>query len=222
MSHDASAPPDWFMGFVAEVCGLYPSWKPTGATIAAYWRHLHDVPAELLARALAEHVAWSKFAPSVAELRACLVPPSKLAKTAAEAWTELRKNRSLYSQYATHVQNEERCKWSSRAAQRAAEAVNWIDPEWKVEQIPTIRAQFERYYNAIKDKSELIERKCAAAELTQNIGGMVGLNGLAQLYGRDYVDPIPDEPRASFEQRMDDLDPEWRDGAFPDGPDGDA
>ncbi len=40
---------------------------------------------------------------------------------------------------------------------RAAQAVNWTDAGWTTEQIPTIRAQFERYYNAIAEKQEVID-----------------------------------------------------------------
>lgn len=214
MTLDANNPPTWFLGFMAEVVGLFPSWKPTEATIAAYWRHLHMLSADELGRALSEHVGRSTFAPSVAELRSAARPPAALGKTAGEAWNELRKNRALYSPYASHETNESRVKWSSRAAQRAAEAVCWTDMSWTVEQIPTIRAQFERYYNALKDKSELIDRKMEAAEITQGISGMLGLKGLAQLYGAEYRDPVPEKTHA---EEWDERDPEWRESADLDG-----
>lgn len=206
----SNAPPDWFLGFMSEVCGLYPSWSCTETTIAAYWRHLHMISADALARALSEHVASSKFAPSVAELRAGSLAPCQLGKTAAEAWDEMRRNRKLYSPYADHETNEARVKWSSVAVRRAAEAVCWTDLTWASEQLPTIRAQFERYYNALKGKRDLIERKIEAAETTQRIGGMLGLNDLVQLYGADYRDPLPEKTHA---EEWDAKDPEWRESA---------
>lgn len=224
MTLDANIPPEWFEGFMGEVCGLFPSWQCTPATIRAYWRHLHMLTADELAHALAEHAAQSKFAPSVAELKAAAVPADVVGLTAAEAWDEMRRNRKVgvllkYEERPeAHARLSASIRWSSEAVRRAAEAVDWTNGDWMTEQIPTIRAQFERYYNAIKGKTELLDRKSDADQLVRSIGSMGGLKGLAQLYGPDYADPTPDEPRASFEQRMDDLDPDWREGAFPDGP----
>lgn len=202
MSLDANNPPAWFLGFFAEVCGLYPGWKPTEQTIAAYWRHLHDLTADDLARALVEHSSSSKYAPSVAELRMCAKPATSIALTAAEAWDQMRRNRKLYSPYASQDQNA-RIQWSSEAVLRASEAVGWTDLTWTQEQLPTIRAQFERYYNAIKDKTSAIDAKSDAAQLVRTISGMVGLNGLKQLYGSDYRDPTPEKTHAE----------EWREAA---------
>jgi hypothetical protein len=43
--------------------------------------------------------------------------------------------------------------------------VFWHDPDWNTEQLPTLRAQFERYYNAAKAQGDAIQGSERAAEL---------------------------------------------------------
>lgn len=108
-----------------------------------------------------------KWEPSPAEWRSRALAVdgrgSVARLTAAEAWDEMRKNRRRYS--PTEQNKNHLIQWSSEAVKRAAEAVNWTDMGWESEQIPTIRAQFERYYNSVADKAATIERVSEAEHL---------------------------------------------------------
>jgi hypothetical protein len=139
-----------------------------------------------------------------------------LRLTASEAWEEMRRNRKRYSPYASHEQNA-RIRWSSEAVRRAAEAVIWTDMNWTSEQLPTIRAQFERYYNALRDKHEAIDAHHEIDALVDQVTRSLPMGQpLAALYGAEYRDPIPDK---TYAEEMDEKDPEWRDSADlePDG-----
>lgn len=92
--------------------------------------------------------------------------------TAAEAWDEMRRNRRRYS--PTERNRNHEITWTSQAVKRAAEAVNWTDMGWESESLPTIRAQFERYYNAIADKESTFERVEEARELLPMVERLIG------------------------------------------------
>jgi hypothetical protein len=94
--------------------------------------------------------------------------------TAAEAWDEMYRNR--HGRYARKV------TWSSEAVHRAARAVRWDDPNWESEQIPTIRAQFERYYNSLADKTERIDEVNAVRAIADHSERM------KQLYGPGFAE----------------------------------
>ena len=212
-------PPDWFLEFMSQVAERYPAWPAKAGTARAYWLSLHDIaPADLM-RALVEHAAHSQFAPSIAELRTLARPISELGLTAPEAWDEMLRNRRKYSPYERN--HNHLITWSSEAVRRAADAVGWTDPNWESEQLPTIRAQFERYYVAVRGKQERIDNRNEAEQIVIGMRGLIGKRGTAELYGRDYRDPPPEETRRAFEDRMDDADPNWRE-ALDSGPTEDA
>ena len=77
--------------------------------------------------------------------------------TAAEAWAEMYRNR--------HSVSGKPPTWTSDAVRKAAEVVNWRDPDWLSEQVPMIRAQFERYYSSLQGKA----RDTAAIEVAQHL-----------------------------------------------------
>lgn len=119
---------------------------------------LSDIPGEALLLAAMKLARESEYDPTPASWRKRALEISGAAVsrlTAAEAWDEMRRNRKRYSPYERNQNHE--IRWSSEAVHRAAQAVNWTDAGWTTEQIPTIRAQFERYYNAIAEKQEVID-----------------------------------------------------------------
>ncbi len=173
-------PPDWFLEFMAQIALRYPSWAVKPGTAGAYWMSLHDLAAPDLLRALVEHANHSAYAPSTAELRALCRPMSEIGLTAAEAWDEMRQNRKKYSPYERNQNHL--IRWSSEAVRRAAQSVEWTDLSWTPEQIPTIRAQFERYYNALVGKQTKIDNRNDAEQIVQGIRGAIG-QSRSELYG---------------------------------------
>jgi hypothetical protein len=108
-------------------------------------------PGMLLAGAL--HLSrTSKFPPTIASWREAAIacdPRRAYRPTAAEAWDEMYRARH-------RIDRSKPVRWSCSAVERAAQSVQWENPDWLTEQIPTIRAQFERYYTALADKGEEI------------------------------------------------------------------
>lgn len=207
-------PPKWFIAFMADICGRYPTWPCSESTVLGYWQTLQDIPAGGLAEALARHHATSRFAPAACDLREAVqasLGGSLDVLTAAEAWEEMRRNRKIgttlkYEERPdAYARLADRIRWSSEAVRRAAEAVDWTNGDWMTEQIPTIRAQFERYYNAIKDKQERIDKHAMLDNLVGNLAAKMGGRSMGKLYGADYRDPLPDaEPKV--ERDFDDSD----------------
>lgn len=191
-------PPDWFVQFMRGVCAAHPAWPCTKDTVRVYWLHLHDVAPQALLGAFSLHESTSRFAPSISDLRTAAKAPQRLeVPTAAEAWDELWRNRgiALSCRYESRpeklAQIQRRIRWTTEACRRAAQTVGWRD-NWDGENISTLRAQFERYYNAIKDKQERIDDVAEVRTLTDSIGGMIGRRGLAELYGPGYCDQESD------------------------------
>jgi hypothetical protein len=74
--------------------------------------------------------------------------------------------------------------WSIEAVRRAAEAVKWRDPDWTSEQIPTIRAQFERYYNALRAKQDSIDSANEAIALLPGVQRLLANTNANQIGDR--------------------------------------
>lgn len=128
---------------------------------AVTWKLLlSDVPPESLVVAAVLLAREDKWEPSPAEWRKRALEVAGRGATsrltAAEAWDEMRRNRKRYS--PTERNQNHKITWSSIAVLRAAEAVGWTDLTWELEDLPTIRAQFERYYNSLSEKAATIER----------------------------------------------------------------
>lgn len=156
----------------------FPSFNVTIEQMRAWDLLLSDqTPESLLAGAIA-YARESKYpVPTVAGWleHARRADPARMTRlTAAEAWDEMYRNR--HGRYTRPV------KWSSEAVLRAARAVRWDDPDWPAEQIPTIRAQFERYYNSLADKTELIDEVNLVRSIADHSERM------KQLYGPGFVE----------------------------------
>jgi hypothetical protein len=173
-----SAAPEWFVaGIVGKLIAAYPSWPCHAGTVQVFWDALGELPRAELERATIAHIAQETAWPIAAKLRALAkMNHDDSTLTASEAWEEMYRHRHA------HTRNP---KWSSPAVERAAEAVRWNDPDWLSEQIPTIRAQFERYYNALSGK----EKRNEALLESENLYRLSGMKrGPDQLYGPGWTD----------------------------------
>lgn len=172
-------PPDWFVtGPMALLVSAYPSWACSEGTVLVFWMVLADLPREHVEQAAvalaAQDTAWPTAA-ALRKLAKSCAPVERL--TASEAWEEMYRHRHAHTLAP---------KWSSPAVERAAVAVNWNDPNWLTEQLPTIRAQFERYFVAI-EKRVVREELTAEAEslVALSMGGALGAraDGPRRLFG---------------------------------------
>jgi hypothetical protein len=150
--------PKWFTsGVIARLMAAYPSWPCHAGTIQVFWDALADLLQEAVERAAVAHVAQESAWPLAANLRRLAKGTSDLGRLmASEAWNEMYGHRHAHTEHP---------KWSTPAVERAARAVNWNDPNWLTEQIPTIRAQFERYYLANKERDERAREQDEASTL---------------------------------------------------------
>jgi hypothetical protein len=165
------------MAVIGRLTSAYSSWPCHAGTVQVFWDALGDLPQEALERAAVAHVAQESAWPTAAALRR-LAKPRELSGglTASEAWEEMYRHRHA------HTRNP---AWSSPAVERAARAVNWNDPDWLTEQLPTIRAQFERYFNAIEARDAKEQRYVEADKLLAFACGSGGTDdGPRRLFGQ--------------------------------------
>lgn len=152
---------------------------------AATWKAvMADADPEALIVAAIHLSRESSYPPSIAEwlARAETASGSGAAHvlTAAEAWAELMRNRRAPREWRRDQDGATRMsqvRWSSEAVRRAAEVVAWNDQDWLTEQLPTIRAQFERYYNAIKDRQDNLDSSGTASALLPGVMRAIGRGG---------------------------------------------
>lgn len=145
---------------------LFPKFDLSREQAAAWSAALADSEPETLCAAALQLSRESQYPPSIKEWaeRARLCGGRALPMTAAEAWDEMRMHRTKRAQTRYNV-SPYMPAWSSEAVRRASEAVQWDSPDWESEQLPTIRAQFERYYNAQSQRQEAIDGALAASDL---------------------------------------------------------
>lgn len=189
--------PDWFAAVIARLMAAYPSWPCNGATIQAFWDALADLPRESLERAAVAHVARETAWPLAANIRRLAQDTStERQKTPAEAWDEMYCHRHM------HTRNP---KWSSKAVEQAAVAVVWNSPDWLSEQIPTIRAQFERYYTSMTRKHV----QTTEALDNQKLFELAVIKSAKDVYGDAYLRSESEEIRQleHVHSRYDDVDP---------------
>lgn len=166
--------PEWFAGVMARLMAAYPSWPCSARTVQVFWDVLNDLPQRDLERAAIEHVAGETSWPIAARLRTLAKASDANVMTASQAWDEMYRNRHA------HTPNP---KWSCEAVELAAQAINWNEPSWLTEQIPTLRAQFERYYNAAAKRTERrIEHADALTLMERSVA-----KDAKQVYGQAYL-----------------------------------
>lgn len=178
-----------FADALRVLMAFFPKFDLTPEQAAAWGSALADVDPEALCTAALHLSHESSYAPTIHEWRTRALTASgkgdALEMGAGEAWDAMRKHRTRYSQTrynATPYQPQ----WESEAVRRASEAVDWTNSEWQTEQIPTIRAQFERYYNSIKGKQATIDASNDAAALMPGVMRSIGRgDGPRPLIGGD-------------------------------------
>lgn len=151
--------PAWFASHImGALTAAFPSWPCAPMTVRLFYAVLADCERADLERAVLAYIANETQWPTAAGLRRYAQPQQMLgaALSPAEAWAETYRNRHS---------RRENPKWSNESVRRAAEAVRWSDRDWQADQIPTIRAQFERYYSSLQGKA----RHTAAIEVAQNL-----------------------------------------------------
>jgi hypothetical protein len=172
------AMPQWFVtSIMGALTAAYPNWPCAPMTVRLFWAVLADCERNDLEAAVFAYVANETQWPTAAGLRRYAKPArsSAAALTASEAWDELYRNR--------HYRRDQPV-WSSESVRRAAEAVRWTDRDWQSEQLPTIRAQFERYYTSLASKA----KDEASLEVARNLLAM----------SRDRKQRIDGPARANF------------------------
>jgi hypothetical protein len=143
---------------MGSLTAAFPNWACAPMTVRLFYAVLADCERADLERAVLAYIANETQWPTAAGLRRYAQPQKTLSVqlTAAEAWDELYRNRHS---------RRDKPNWSSEIVRRAAEAVRWADRDWQSDQIPTIRAQFERYYNALMGKKKFQAQIEVAQEL---------------------------------------------------------
>lgn len=158
----------------------YPSWDMPAESAQVWGALLSDCDPESLLVAAVQLARESKFPPTPAEWRARALTASGQgrahAMTPSEAWDELYRNR--------HRADRSRVRWSSESVRRAAEAVQWSSGDWQSEQLPTIRAQFERYFVALSSKAQDLDASNEAAALLPTLTKSLSAKWNAQLPAR--------------------------------------
>lgn len=153
-----------------------PRFELTPSQAVTWKLLLADVSPDALVTAAIMLAREDKWEPSPAEWRTRALAVdgrgSAARLTAAEAWDEMRRNRRLYS--PTERNRNHEITWSSPAVLRAAECVGWTDMTWETADLPTIRAQFERYYNAVADKAAVLERVEEARVVLPMVDNLLG------------------------------------------------
>lgn len=123
--------------------------KRIGDQLVDVWMEfMHDVAPSEGVRAMKVHVAESTFFPTIADIRTRVGKERAGEVNVGEAWEHIRKAVSYYGRYKAPV-------FENKAVGRAVEALGWreicdtLEPD-----VPTLRAQFERYYRGFVEMSQ--------------------------------------------------------------------
>jgi len=148
----------------------HPRWDLSAQAARTWAALLSDVSPALLHSAAIDLARYSKFPPTPAEWReraeALAGRGTAASLTPGEAWDEMYRNR--------HARHSGPVAWSSAAVQQAARVVRWDDHDWLADQLPTIRAQFERAYVGIQAKGAAIARAHDALEFAPQVEALMG------------------------------------------------
>ncbi len=113
--------------------------------VEGWTEFMADITAEEGVRAVKQHITESHMFPTVADVRRRVAESRVDAVDVGAAWGEVRKaiSRWGYNRVPT---------WASPAVAHAVEALGWREICMTlVNDVPTLRAQFERYYRAYLD-----------------------------------------------------------------------
>ncbi|MBN1459046.1 MAG: hypothetical protein JXA57_05885 [Armatimonadetes bacterium] len=137
---------------VAKILGAlavaYPSFQVGELRHRLWSEMLVDLDYRLADTAVRRHIATSRFAPSIAEIREQAlqaITPDQL--TAAEAWGELME--AVRRHYVTHP--EEALTELSPATRRVAEMIGWRQI-YLCQELDVLRGQFLRMYEQVQGR----------------------------------------------------------------------
>jgi len=137
-----------------HVLASYPGFDCPPVTVQTWAAELSPLPDAAVSEACRALCLESEYPPTLAAIHkraSILARPEGLAvAVVADAWTELVRNRETHSRnrYESRPEKQAPYTWTSEAARRAAESVDWKG-DWEGENKGTIRAQFDRFYRAI-------------------------------------------------------------------------
>jgi hypothetical protein len=138
---------------IADVLGVlmaaYPAWGENNpkidGTLEVYRRALMDIDAGLLRAAAMQHIASSKWFPSVAELReAALSIMTHGDESAEEAWGEIKKAIRAFGSYREPVFN------NAKIAQ-AVKIMGWLNLCMSENEVAD-RAHFFKVYQSLQNR----------------------------------------------------------------------
>lgn len=187
--------PDHIKTIFAAFAVAYPNWelfKKSTAEIEAAMQTwamlLADADPRELVQAAVTHTRTSRFAPTVAEIRERCTPPKDKPIGAEEAWAQVMEGirRNGYMRQP---------KFADPRIVRAIEAVGgWHNLATQLTaDVPMNRAHFLRCFAAYQETATDTREYNATHELLTGAAERIGGGGkLAQLYGANYRDPLPD------------------------------
>lgn len=142
---------------IAYLIAMRPNWDIPKETARLWALELSVFPVEAVYAACKAAALESEYQPTIAAIfkraKALTATEGTGRLTPGEAWAELMRNRAVLSKNRYESRDEKRIPytWTSEAARSAAESVDWKG-DWEGESMGTIRAQFERYFNAIVER----------------------------------------------------------------------
>ena len=135
---------------MAIIAGAYPSWSAPKETVLVFHRALQDIPATVIHKAATQWILTEERPPSVAALRKKSAElQGFLAPSPAEAWVEVQDVAERYGVY----QFEARPPWSHDLIRQTVKALGYYHI-CQTDNITTVRAQFNKMYEQLKDKSD--------------------------------------------------------------------
>lgn len=143
---------------LAVLVSAYPNVKLAPATVSVYERILSEIPVEALEAATLQHIASSRFFPTVAELREAaleLAAPSFQHLTPEEAWGVVRLAFGKFGQYRTP-------KFDDPLILKAVNQLGWVELCQSDNQVAD-RAHFMKIYQSLLEREQEDARLVAPA-----------------------------------------------------------
>ena len=173
-------------GLLRAISGAYPTFELTDDRVSIYVKLLADLDAEALIAATQQHIATSKFPPTVAELREACASLTRPALPAwADAWGEVL-------EAIRRVGYLGRPSFSHPLITQAVQGMGgWkVMCQMEIGETSTWRAQFRDVYNAYAS------RATATANLLPDVRAAAERNGVlpAPVEATPPALPAPSEP----------------------------
>lgn len=153
-------------GILKAISAAYPSFELTEDRVSVYGKLLADIPATALAAAIQQHIATSKYPPTIAELReAASVVTCAQLPTVADAWDEVMTAIKTRGSWHEPVFSHD------LITKTVAGMGGWqVMCTMPVDETATWRAQFRDMFNAYASRAE------ADARLLPNVRALRDAN----------------------------------------------